>query len=110
MRKLDRRPLACADEDGFPRPKKEGEDGRKKINQYTSYGTVVLAAFQAYGIAVGLESQTTSVGPVVHDPGLFFPGGPEDPSFGLLKLTPWRIELWSLNDLMTGKPATVWRR
>ena len=40
--------------------KKEGEAGRKKINQYTRYGTVVLAAFQAYGIAVGLESQTAS--------------------------------------------------
>src|SRR5437763_10933237 len=52
--------------------KKEGEAGRKKINQYTRYGTVLLAAFQAYGIAVGLESQTSSVGPVVHDPGLFF--------------------------------------
>src|SRR6476469_3654584 len=52
--------------------KKEGEAGRKKINQYTRYGTVVLAAFQAYGIAVGLESQTASVGPVVHDPGMFF--------------------------------------
>ena len=52
--------------------KKEGEAGRKKINQYTRYGTVILAAFQAYGIAVGLESQTASMGPVVHDPGLFF--------------------------------------
>src|SRR6266853_37899 len=48
--------------------KKEGEAGRKKINQYTRYGTVLLAAFQAYGIAVGLESQAG----VVHDPGLFF--------------------------------------
>jgi preprotein translocase subunit SecY len=48
--------------------KKEGEAGRKKINQYTRYGTVVLAAFQAYGIAVGLEGQAN----VVHDPGLFF--------------------------------------
>jgi len=52
--------------------KKEGEAGRKKINQYTRYGTVFLAAFQAYGIAVGLEGQTASTGPVVHDPGLFF--------------------------------------
>src|SRR5262252_6049789 len=52
--------------------KKEGEAGRKKINQYTRYGTVVLAAFQAYGIAVGLESQVASAGPVVPDPGLFF--------------------------------------
>src|SRR5713101_7617994 len=52
--------------------KKEGEAGRKKINQYTRYGTVLLAAFQAYGIAVGLESQVASAGPVVIDPGLFF--------------------------------------
>ncbi len=37
--------------------KKEGEQGRKQINQYTRYLTVILAAFQAYGIAVGLESQ-----------------------------------------------------
>src|ERR1700709_2096945 len=35
--------------------KKEGESGRKIINQYTRYLTVVLAAFQAYGISVGLE-------------------------------------------------------
>ena len=35
--------------------KKEGESGRKKLNQYTRYGTVLLAAVQAYGIAVGLE-------------------------------------------------------
>src|SRR4029078_13236480 len=54
------------------RRKKECQAGRKKINQCTRYGTVVLAAFQAYGIAVGLESQTASVGPVVHDPGMFF--------------------------------------
>src|SRR3954468_9920281 len=35
--------------------KKEGETGRRKINQYTRYGTVLLASVQAYGIAVGLE-------------------------------------------------------
>jgi preprotein translocase subunit SecY len=48
--------------------KKEGEQGRKKMNQYTRYGTVLLAALQAYGIAVGLEGQ----GGVVLDPGWFF--------------------------------------
>ena len=52
--------------------KKEGETGRKRINQYTRYLTVLVAAFQAYGIAVGLESQTASLGPVVPDPGVFF--------------------------------------
>ncbi len=49
--------------------KKEGEAGRKKINQYTRYGTVFLATFQAYGLAVGLESQS-----LVVDPGWFFRG------------------------------------
>src|SRR6476661_488747 len=48
--------------------KKEGEAGRKMINQYTRYLTVVLAAFQAYGIAVGLEGASN----VVTDPGMFF--------------------------------------
>ena len=48
--------------------KKEGEAGRKVINQYTRYLTVVLATFQAYGIAIGLEGQAG----VVSDPGWFF--------------------------------------
>jgi preprotein translocase subunit SecY len=48
--------------------KKEGESGRKKINQYTRYLTVILAAVQAYSIAVGLEGQ----GNIVNDPGMFF--------------------------------------
>jgi len=52
--------------------KKEGESGRKKINQYTRYGTVLLAAVQGYGLAVGLESMQSSAGPAVADPGLFF--------------------------------------
>ena len=47
--------------------KKEGEAGRRKINQYTRYGTVLLATVQAYGIAVGLEGQGLAV-----DPGAFF--------------------------------------
>ncbi|MGJ8612290.1 MAG: preprotein translocase subunit SecY, partial [Octadecabacter sp.] len=47
--------------------KKEGEAGRKKLNQYTRYGTVVLATFQAYGMAAGLEA-----GDLVTDPGLYF--------------------------------------
>ena len=52
--------------------KKEGEQGRKQINQYTRYGTVILAALQGYGIAVGLEGAQSGVGSVVIDPGLFF--------------------------------------
>lgn len=45
--------------------KKEGEAGRKKINQYTRYLTVVIAVFQSYGIAVGLMGMTGSTGPAV---------------------------------------------
>ncbi len=48
--------------------KKEGEQGRKVINQYTRYLTVVLAMGQAYGISLGLEG----AGNVVSDPGYFF--------------------------------------
>jgi preprotein translocase subunit SecY len=53
--------------------KKEGEQGRKQLNQYTRYLTVALAAFQALGIAYGLQS--TPAGPsgrIVMDPGPFF--------------------------------------
>jgi preprotein translocase subunit SecY len=52
--------------------RKEGDAGRKKINQYTRYLTVLLAAVQAYGIAKGLEGATSSGGSVVFTPGLFF--------------------------------------
>ena len=52
--------------------KKEGEAGRKKINQYTRYLTVLLATVQAYGVAAGLEGATSSTGPAVPNPGLFF--------------------------------------
>jgi len=48
--------------------KKEGESGRKVINQYTRYLTVLLAAFQSYGIAIGLEG----FGQTVSEPGLAF--------------------------------------
>jgi preprotein translocase subunit SecY len=53
--------------------KKEGESGRKKINQYTRYATVIIAAVQAYGIAIGLESMGAGGGhAAVTDPGFFF--------------------------------------
>ena len=52
--------------------KKEGESGRKRINQYTRYLTVALATFQAYGLAVGLEATSGPAGSAVIDPGWFF--------------------------------------
>lgn len=52
--------------------KKDGEAGRRKITQYTRYATVILAAFQGFGIAVGLESMTGGGSNVVIDPGFFF--------------------------------------
>ena len=48
--------------------KKDGEAGRKQVNQYTRYLTVLLASFQGYGIAAALEASGT----IVQDPGLFF--------------------------------------
>jgi preprotein translocase subunit SecY len=48
--------------------KKEGEQGRKIINQYTRYGTVLLALVQAYGISIGLENGNG----IVTNPGIFF--------------------------------------
>jgi len=51
----------------FKSLKNQGEQGRKKITQYTRYGTVLLATVQGYGVSVGLESST-----VVIDPGGFF--------------------------------------
>src|SRR5260370_31297478 len=52
--------------------KKEGESGRKKLNQYTRYGTVGLAAVQAYAITVGLEGMRSAPPPPAIDPGYFF--------------------------------------
>ncbi|MCH2484794.1 MAG: preprotein translocase subunit SecY, partial [Gammaproteobacteria bacterium] len=52
--------------------KKEGESGRRKITQYTRYGTVALATFQALGIAIAIEGQQAGGGPVVLIPGIGF--------------------------------------
>ncbi|MGR3436556.1 MAG: preprotein translocase subunit SecY [Shimia sp.] len=47
--------------------KKEGEQGRRKLNQYTRYGTVALATFQAYGLAVSIQN-----GGLAANPGFYF--------------------------------------
>ena len=52
--------------------KKEGESGRRKINQYTRYGTVFLSIFQGFGIAYGLESMQAGGMNVVVEPGVAF--------------------------------------
>lgn len=52
--------------------KKDGEAGRRKITQYTRYGTVVLATFQALGVSIALESQNINGMSVVLEPGLLF--------------------------------------
>ena len=54
---------------------KEGELGRRKITQYTRYGTIVLSVVQALGIAIFLERQTNIAGglPLVYNPGLGVP-------------------------------------
>ncbi len=52
--------------------KKEGESGRRKITQYTRYGTLVLATFQSIGVAIALQSQQVGAMPVVPSPGVGF--------------------------------------
>lgn len=52
--------------------KKEGESGRRKITQYTRYGTLVLATFQSIGVSIALQSQTVGALSVVPNPGIGF--------------------------------------
>lgn len=47
--------------------------------------------------------------PVGYDPALFWPAGPDSEGFGALKLEPWRVEVWNLQEMATGKPSRVWR-
>ena len=47
--------------------------------------------------------------PLGYDPAMFFQSA-DNPEFGLLKLTPWRIELWSLGAMASGQPSQVWRQ
>ena len=47
--------------------------------------------------------------PLGYDLGMFWKEGPSDPTYGLLKLTPWRVELWSLGAMMKGEAPRVWR-
>ena len=56
----------------FEALKKEGESGRRKLNQYTRYLTVLIAILQSYGAAVGIESLQGAAGSAVMDPGFFF--------------------------------------
>jgi general stress protein 26 len=51
----------------------------------------------------------TTPPPVGYDPEQFFPGGPGDAGFGVLRLTPLRVELWAGQDMLEGRPPTVWR-
>ncbi|HET6368560.1 MAG TPA: preprotein translocase subunit SecY, partial [Pseudomonadales bacterium] len=69
---------------------KEGEAGKKKITQYTRYGTIVLSLVQAFGIAVGLESMRSPGGvAIVPDPG-------------------WGFRLLTMITLTTGTALIMW--
>jgi general stress protein 26 len=46
--------------------------------------------------------------PLGYDLGMIWRGGLDDPTYGLLKLTPWRIELFALNDMFAGKEPQIW--
>jgi len=56
----------------FEQLKKEGESGKRKITQYTRYFTVVLATFQAIGVATAIQGQSAGGLPVVFNPGMTF--------------------------------------
>ena len=47
--------------------------------------------------------------PLAYDPQIIWQAGPSDPGYGLLRLRPWRIELFALKDMITGTPPRVWR-
>jgi preprotein translocase subunit SecY len=70
---------------------KEGELGRRKITQYTRYGTIVLAVVQSFSIALFLESQTNMAGglPLVYDPG-------------------WGFRLMTVLTMTTGSVFVMW--
>jgi general stress protein 26 len=55
------------------------------------------------------ELLRTTPPPVGYDPALFFHGGPDDAGFGVLRLTPHRVELWAGQDMLEGRPPTVWK-
>lgn len=56
----------------FSELRKSGETGRQKINQYSKYLSVILALFQGYGIAVGIESLSHNGVALISDPGIYF--------------------------------------
>jgi len=72
------------------RLKKEGEAGRRKINRYTRYGTILLSIIQSFGIAVGLESMQGPAGEMV----VMFPG--------------WGFRLLTILTLTTGTAFIMW--
>ncbi|MEE9305184.1 MAG: preprotein translocase subunit SecY, partial [bacterium] len=69
--------------------KKEGEAGRKRITQYTRYGTIMLCIVQSFGISVGLEQFTVAGAAVVPNPG-------------------WGFRLMSMITLTTGTALIMW--
>ena len=70
--------------------KEEGQAGRKKITQYTRYGTVLITIIQGMGIAIGLETMTSPTGaPVVIEPG-------------------WAFRLTTIITLTTGTVLIMW--
>lgn len=73
----------------FEALKKEGESGRRKLNQYTRYLTVLIAILQSYGAAVGIESLQGAAGSAVMDPGLFF-------SLNVCHYNCWRDSLFNV--------------
>jgi preprotein translocase subunit SecY len=81
----------------FQRLQKEGEEGRRKITQYTRYGTLIISALQGWGITVYLESLQSPMGPVVINPGFGFK------FLAILALTTGGALIMWLGELITEK-------
>lgn len=87
--------------------KKEGEQGRKRINQYTRYLTVLLAFFQGYGMAVGIEGMRTASGTLVLDPGLMFRFVTTISLVGGTVLVMWMSEQINVNGIGNGSSLII---
>lgn len=55
------------------------------------------------------ELYKNTPGPYGYDPAIIWQAGPDDPGYGLLKLTPWRIELYAIKDMITGQEPKIWK-
>lgn len=87
--------------------RKEGESGKRKLNQYTKYLTIILAIFQGYGITVGVEGMQTNQGRLVEDPGFMFRFVAVTTLLGGTMLVVWMSEQINLRGIGNGSSLII---